>query len=140
MNLVEILQQQAIDRPDAIAIATHHQSITFAQLAEAADRAANFLQRFGLKSGDAVLIFQPMSINLYIALLAIWRIGMVAMFVDPSAGKDHLDRCCNLYPPQGLIASSKAHLLRLRSPALRQIPHKFAIAPCSRYGIDFQSG
>ncbi|MBD2092349.1 AMP-binding protein [Microcoleus sp. FACHB-1515] len=134
MNLVEILQQQAIDRPDAIAIVAsrngivaHRQSITFTQLAQAANQAANFLQSVGLKSGDAVLIFQPMSIDLYVALLAIWRLGMVAMFVDPAAGKDHLDRCCKLYPPQGLIASSKAHLLRFRAPALRRIPHKFAI-------------
>lgn len=137
MNLVEILQQQAIARPDAVAIATDHQSITFAQLAEAVDRAASFLQSSGLKSGDAVLIFQPMSIDLYVALLAIWQCGMVAMFADPSAGKTHLDRCCNLYPPQGLIASSKAHWLRWRSLALRRIPHKFAIAKCSRNGIEF---
>lgn len=126
MNLVEILQQQAIDRPNAIAIAADRQ-ITFSQLKQAANFAAISLQAAGLKSGDAVLIVQPMSIDLYVALLAIWQLGMVAMFVDPAVGKTHIDRCCNLYPPQALIASSKAHLLRLRSSALRQISHKFAI-------------
>ena len=129
MNLIEILQQQAAIRPDAVAIAeaATRQKITFAQLEQASNQAANLLQRSGLQQGDAVLIVQPMSIQLYVALLAIWRLGMVAMFVDPSAGLSHLDRCCQIYPPQALIASSKAHLLRLRSAALRQIPHKFAI-------------
>ena len=54
-----------------------------------------------------------MSADLYVALLAIFRLGMVALILDPSAGRDHTERCCALYPPQALIASTRAHLLRL---------------------------
>ncbi|MGH2360381.1 MAG: AMP-binding protein [bacterium] len=131
MNIIEILRVQSRTRPDAIAIIETRQdrsrSITFAELERASAQAAALMRRSGLKPGDAVLVFHPMCAELYIALLAIFRLGLVAMFLDPSAGKEHIDRCCALYPPRGLIATSKAHLLRFLSPALRQIPIKFAI-------------
>ena len=41
--------------------------------------------------------------------------------------REHIERCCALQPPRALIASTKAHLLRLRLPALRAISKKFVI-------------
>ncbi len=130
MNIVEELRAQSRTRPDAIAIIETRRgrshSITFAELERASAQAAALLRRAGLQPGDAILVFHPMSAELYIALSAIFRLGLVAMFLDPSAGKEHINRCCALYPPRGLIATSKAHLLRFLSPALRGIPVKFA--------------
>ena len=95
-----------------------HQLRHLARLAEAAER---------VEPGEGVLVFLPMSVELYVALLAVFRLGMVALILDPSAGRDHIERCCALYPPQAWIASSGAHLLRLRSPALRRIPLKISV-------------
>jgi acyl-CoA synthetase (AMP-forming)/AMP-acid ligase II len=64
-----------------------------------------------------------------VTLAAILRLGSTAMFVDPSAGRRHIERCCRLLPPRALIAASKAHLLRLTTPALREVPLKFSIGP-----------
>lgn len=131
MNIVEMLKERATSCPEAVAILeTRNGSsrvLTFAGLERASAQAAALLRGAGLQPGDAVLVFHPMSAELYIALLAIFRLGLVAMFLDPSAGTEHIDRCCALYPPRGLIGSSKAHLLRFLSPALRHIPIKFAI-------------
>jgi acyl-CoA synthetase (AMP-forming)/AMP-acid ligase II len=68
-----------------------------------------------------------MSAELYVALLALFRLQLIAMFLDPSAGREHIDRCCELHRPRGLIASTKAQMLLLWSSALRRIPHKFVI-------------
>lgn len=131
MNICEILSQQARNNPQAVAIIdsdckqTRH--ITWAELEAASARLATLLQAEGLQAGDTILVFYPMSAQLYITLLAIFRLGAIAMFLDPSAGRDYFERCCQLHPPQALIASPKAHLLRLVSPALRRIPHKFVI-------------
>jgi acyl-CoA synthetase (AMP-forming)/AMP-acid ligase II len=132
MNLlVEILRGHAYARPGAAAILDRHRgsdrTTTFADLERGSAQAASLLWQTGLRPGDAVLVFHPMSAELYIALLALFRLGMIAMFLDPSAGVDHIERCCALHRPRGLIASAKAHLLRLRSAALRQIPLKFVI-------------
>lgn len=131
MNLAHSLLDQVRQRPDATAIIDawrgRSRLTTFAQLDESAARAARLLTERGLRPGDAVLVFHPMSAELYVALLAIFRLRLVAMFLDPSAGRDHIERCCALYPPRALIASTRAHLLRLFSPALRRIPVKFVI-------------
>jgi olefin beta-lactone synthetase len=129
MSIAAVLQHQAAQQPDALAIldGRNGQRLSFIELELAARRAAAMLLEAGLKSGDAVLIFQPMSAELYVALTAIFRLGMVAMFLDPAAGRDRLEHCCALYPPQALIASDRAHALRVRSPALQRIPIKFVI-------------
>lgn len=103
-------------------------TLTFAELDEASRRAAAMLQRDGLRDGEPVLIFEPVSPELYVALLAVFRLGATAMFLDPSAGLAHLEACCAMQPPRALIARDRAHLLRLRSAALRSIPLKYSIA------------
>jgi acyl-CoA synthetase (AMP-forming)/AMP-acid ligase II len=131
MNVAEILRMHANQSPDQPALVDvfrgRARSTSFGELDQSAGRLAALLRSSGLRPGDTVLVFQRMSIELYVALAAIFRLGLTAMFVDPSAGRWYIDRCCRLRRPQGLIASSRAHLLRLTTPALRQIPLKFSI-------------
>jgi len=131
MNIGEMLKERATTCPEGVAILETRngssRALTFAGLERASAQAAALLRGAGFRPGDAVLVFHPMSAELYIALLAIFRLGLVAMFLDPSAGTEHIDRSCALYPPRGLIASSRAHLLRLLSPSMRAIPVKFSI-------------
>ena len=131
MNIAEVLRDQAKLRPEAVALMDvrrgRSRSLTFVELERAASRVATLLQQSGLERGDTVLVLQPMSAELYIALMAIFRLGLVAMFLDPSAGREHIKHCCLRQPPKGFIASSLAHLLRLRSSALQRIPKKFSI-------------
>jgi len=131
MNIAEILITKARETPQFPAlIATSRgrdRVLTFADLDRLTAQAAALLHAKGLRPGHAVLVFQPMSIELYVALLAIFRLGLVAMFLDPSAGREHIERCCSIVPPRGFVGSAKAHWLRLISPSLRRIPQKFAI-------------
>ena len=131
MNAIELLRSRAAASPDAPAIIDARRGrsrvFSFAELERASARAAGLLHAAGLRPGDGVLVLLPMSAELYVALLAIFRLGMVALILDPSAGRDHIERCCALYPPQALIASTRAHLLRLFSPALRRIPCKVSV-------------
>src|SRR5262245_22128466 len=98
MNLIDALQTHVRTRPTLPAIIEGRRSISFADFDQAAARAAGLLWHSGLRPGDAVLMFQPMSIELYVALAAIFRLGLVAAFVDPSSGREHLERCCRLHP------------------------------------------
>jgi acyl-CoA synthetase (AMP-forming)/AMP-acid ligase II len=131
MNIAEILLRHAGERPRLPAVIERScwrtRVTTFAGLNESAERAATLLWRCGLRPGDAVLVFHPMSAELYVALLAIFRLKLIAMFLDPSAGADHVQRCCALHEPAALLAGCKAHLLRLWTPALRRIPVKLSV-------------
>ncbi len=131
MNIAELLGAQARERPDAPALidgrGRRNRIRTYSQLDTEARQLVTLLQGSGLQMGDTVLVLQPMSIELYVVLVAIFRMGLVAMFLDPSAGRDHIEECFRLREPRALIASTTAHLLRLRSSALRRIPVKFSI-------------
>src|SRR5262245_29542781 len=119
---------QARVRPDALAIVDTSgggvRRLTFAELEREVSDAAGWLSRRGVKKGDGVLVFVPMSAELYVALLAMLRIGAVALFLDPSAGRQHIEQCCTRWPPRVFLGTPKAHLLRVVSPALRRIPLK----------------
>lgn len=132
MNLVTLLIEQARARSAAPALiegrGRARRVTTFAELDRRSRVAAARLRAAGLASGQPVLIFQPMSAELYVALVAVFRLGAVAMFLDPSAGRRHLERCCALSPPAALLASPRALWLRLVSPALRRIPRQFRLA------------
>lgn len=133
MNVAALLRDQAIARPDAPAIVDtvkgRARVTTFAELDDRAARAAALLQGAGLRPGDGALVLQPMSAELYVALCAILRLGLVAVVIDPAMGRERLARCCALYPPRAFISSAKGRLLRLVSPAVRRIPHAFVIGP-----------
>jgi len=131
MNLVDAFCRQVVERPDALAMVETRRGksrrITFAELDTASQRAAAMLRAAGLSPGDGVLLLQPMSIDLYVALIAIFRLGLVAIVLDPSAGRAHIERCCAIYPPAAFIGCAQAHLLRLMSPSIRRILRKYAI-------------
>jgi len=136
MNISEILTKRATAYPETTAIIDTHRGCrrvtTFAEMEATSACLATQLQQTNLQPGDAVLVFQAMSAELYIILAAIFRLELVAMFLDPGQGRDHIDQCCRLHPPKALIASPKAHLLRLVSPALRRIPDKFMVTGVGR--------
>jgi len=129
VNIVEQLQRQARAYPELPAIIDmprgRERVTTFAALETATASGAALLRETGVVAGDTVLILQPMSAELYIAMLALLRMGGVAMFLDPSAGMAHIERCCAMLPPAALIASPRGQLLRLVSRGLRRIPRTF---------------
>lgn len=133
MNIAHVLQRHARERPSQPAIIdgpAHAQRIlTFAQLDEQVGCFAALLKALGARAGDHALIFQPMSAELYVILLALFRLGAVAVFIDPSQGRAHIERCCARIPPKIFIAAGKAHLLRLISRPLRRIPIKVSVGP-----------
>jgi acyl-CoA synthetase (AMP-forming)/AMP-acid ligase II len=130
MNIAGILKEQAEKLPNAAAIIDvkggKYRVTSFAELESASARGAALLLENGLSAGETALLFQPMSAELYIALISLFRVGMIAMFLDPSAGREHIERCCSIRTPSALIATPKAHLLRLISPTLRRIRSSFS--------------
>ena len=89
MTISDLLAEQARARPEALALIDDRagRTLTFSQLADEVAHAAGWWQSQGITRGKAVLVFVPMSIDLYVALLALFRLGSVALFLDPSAGR-----------------------------------------------------
>jgi acyl-CoA synthetase (AMP-forming)/AMP-acid ligase II len=128
MNIARILQEQCAQRPMQEAIVDPAERLTFAELDRAAAGAAADLASAGLRPGDRALVFCPMSGRLYVTLIGMFRLGVTAVFVDPSAGRSHIERCCARVRPSAFVATPRAHALRLVSSAIRRLPIKLAIA------------
>ena len=123
MNLLERLLERVAETPDATAIiAPNGERVSFADLERRSARLAALLQERGVRRGDAVLVLVPISLELYVTLAAVFRLGAVVMILDPTAGLAHIARCCALNPPKALVGVPLAHMIGLLSPSLRSIP------------------
>jgi len=133
VNIAHVLEDQVRQRGDAPAFVEMHRGrerrVTFRELSSASARIAYQLAGRGISSGDSVLVLHGMSAELYAFLIALFRVGAVAMIVDPSAGRTFVERCLNEHPPKALFGGMKAQLLRFRIPALRRIGLSICTGP-----------
>ncbi|MCA9092135.1 MAG: AMP-binding protein [Planctomycetaceae bacterium] len=129
MNIADLLARHAELRPDTPAIiegsGRRTKITTYRELERETERVAAILHRAGLRPGETVLVLTPMSAQLYIVLGAIFRLGLVGMFVDPGAGWKPLNKAVESARPRAFIGNSKSHLLRLVCRAVRAIPQHF---------------
>jgi olefin beta-lactone synthetase len=129
-TIPEIVRENVAKWPDRVALISTHRgrdtSLSFAALEKAAEHFAAHLVSKGIRSGDAVLTFVPMSIELYVALLGVFRVGAIAVFLDPSSGLGHINACCKRVPPAALISVWPLRWLRPFVSGLRRIPRVFA--------------
>lgn len=97
-------------------------SVTFGELSNAVQRTAAYYRSKGIRKGDRVLVFVPMGIPLYRCILALFRIGAVAVFLDEWVSRERMETCCRLVRCQAFIAPFKLRMLALLSKELRKIP------------------
>ncbi len=125
-NIAARLARQAAAHPDRLAIVDHgsgkRRAATYRQLADRVAATAAGLATRGVTRGDRVLLFVPMSLDLYVALLAVLHLGAEAVFVDAWAGRDRVDGAIAAAKPRAWIGSLRAQWLRVGSRAVRRIP------------------
>ncbi len=121
-----MLADRARRDPERVAIVEYRagraRRITFGGLARKAAAVSARLRADGVRPGDRVLLFVPMSIDLYTILLGCLHAGATAVFVDAWADRRRLDAAVRAADPRVFIGTARAHLLRLVSSAIRSIP------------------
>lgn len=126
MNLVHAFLAQVAARPLQAAIVSgsgsSERTITFQDLDLLSRRVAGGLRSIGVAAGDGALVFVPMSVELYALLIALFRIGAVAQFIDPGSTPDRLAAAVDTLPPRLFAGIPRAHLLRWLHAPLRRIP------------------
>lgn len=129
-NLAARLAERAARVPARLAIAEVRGGRTarvgFGELAERVARTGEGLRWAGVGPGSRVLLFVPMSIDLYVALLGVLHAGGTAVFVDAWADRRRLDAAVSAARPSLFVGPPRAHLLRLLSGAVRRIPRHWA--------------
>lgn len=124
-NIVEKLFENAEKFPQKMAIIHKNEKITYSELAKDVKQYAQSFLEQGLQKGDNVLIFVPMTVELYKILAAIFYIGAVAVFVDAWADKNRLNQALMIVPCKAFIGCPKAFILKLFSEKIRKVPLNF---------------
>ena len=123
-NIVSLFLQSAAKHPQNIALVYKDKQITYAELLCSVQQTAAYFQAKGIKKGDRVLVFVPMSFDLYRSVLALFYIGATAVFLDEWVNKKRMEMCCEIADCKAFIGISKARLFAFFSRPLRKIPVK----------------
>lgn len=121
-NIVDLFYQAAASNPGKVALIEANRKITFGDFEKEITLTARYFNEKGIKKGDRVLVFVPMSIDLYRTVLAIFRIGATAVFLDEWVSKKRMEACCQIAECDAFIGIFKARILAIFSSELRKIP------------------
>lgn len=78
----ELLRMRAAHHPDRLAIVFPDHTISYRELAEAADRGSAHLAALGVRQGDVVGILSDGNLETVVALLAVARLGAISLPVN----------------------------------------------------------
>ncbi len=129
-NISSILDRWAIDTPYFTSLVSgigrSCEKISYEDLSIAVAQRAGRLAEYGIGVGSRVLVLTPMSIDLYITLLALFRLGAAAIISDDPSIITTLHHAIDQLSPDALIASGPGVLLAMRERRLRNLPLKFS--------------
>jgi fatty-acyl-CoA synthase len=102
--LVDELAERFGDRP---ALLSEHESFTYRQLAERANRYARWALEVGLSQGDTVCLLMPNSPEYLAIWLGVTRIGGIVALVNTSLSGAALAHCINIAAPKHIIVAAE---------------------------------
>ncbi len=127
MNCVDLFIEAVQRNPQKLAIIHKNEHISYGQLRDEVLRTVTYFKSKGIKAGDRILVFVPMSIDLYRIVLALFSMGATAVFLDEWVNKKRMELCCEIAQCNGFVGGWKARLLGLFSKEIRRIPIKLKL-------------
>ena len=106
--------------------------VSFGELARWSAALAHRFQARGMQPGTRVLIAWPVSRALYAGLIALWRMGAVAVLPEASGGLAGVRHAARATAPQALLAPAAIRAALLLFAETRAIPKHLTIAACAQ--------
>jgi acyl-CoA synthetase (AMP-forming)/AMP-acid ligase II/pimeloyl-ACP methyl ester carboxylesterase len=106
-----------------------HEEINYLQMAGRISAFANGLKKIGITKGDRIIIFLPMSLDMYVAMFAVQRIGAIAVFLDSWARAGHLGATAECVGPKGMVSFGQAFELVDQVPEFKTMPIRIMYGP-----------
>lgn len=106
-----------------------HDQINYKNFALRINSFAQGLLDIGIQKGDRVIIFLPMSLDMYTAMFAVQRIGAIAVFLDSWARSHHLGASAECVGPKAMISFKQAFDLVDQVPEFKSMPIRIMYGP-----------
>ena len=117
--------------PQKVCLIQDNKKITYKDLYIQVANFKEYLEKRGIKKGQKILVLVPMSIELYISLLAIWAIGAIPSFMDAGFIKNGMKR--NKFDDiNAIIGISKYILYSNINKNLKSLPIKINVKDIKR--------
>ncbi|MBC7429943.1 MAG: AMP-binding protein [Bacteriovorax sp.] len=101
-----------------------HQSVTVAELDHlVAVLSTEFINQ-GIKNGDRVILFLPMSLYMYASMFALQKMGAIPTFLDSWARRDQMGVSAQVAAPEAMISADRAFMYLAEVPEIAQIKIK----------------
>lgn len=121
-----------------MASAIPHDEINYAHIAGRINAFANGLKKIGISKGDRIIIFLPMSLDMYVAMFAVQRIGAIAVFLDSWARAGHLGATAECVEPKGMVSFAQAFQLVDQVPEFKSMPIRIMYGPGENFTHKFE--
>jgi amino acid adenylation domain-containing protein len=121
MCIHELFEAQVERTPDAVAVISEGEQLTYAELNERANRLAHYLRRIGVGPEALVGICVERSLEMMVGLLGILKAGGAYVPLDPAYPKERL---------AFMLADAQASVLLTQSGLLSALPEQQARIVC----------
>jgi acyl-CoA synthetase (AMP-forming)/AMP-acid ligase II len=101
-----------------------HQSIKVAELDHLVAVLAQEFKNQGIKFGDRVILFLPMSLYMYASMFALQKMGAIPTFLDSWARRDQMGVSAKVAGPTAMISADRAFTYLADVPEIADIPIK----------------
>mgnify|MGYP000859930208 FL=1 len=139
MTIVDKIKELRSLYPDKTALFDLNtgKKVTFTQIDEKSNYVCDYLRKKNFKKGDKIVVFIPIGVEFYLILTAIFKMGIQAAFIDPYAGIEHINKCCEMISPDGIIGSMKTLLKGFFLKGIRKIGKKINYIKVMKYSEKF---
>jgi acyl-CoA synthetase (AMP-forming)/AMP-acid ligase II len=133
MNVAELFWRMADLCPEKAAIVSlDGKTVSFAELADQAQRIRQGLRQAGLQPGDKILFAMSLNAGLYAAVLGALSEGLTIILVEPWMPVHRIEHAVRAVRPAALLASGAGRLWAARSREIRQIGQRFTLGTLLR--------
>jgi amino acid adenylation domain-containing protein/thioester reductase-like protein len=117
----QLIEQQAAQRPEAVAVEFEQQQMTYGELNRRANQLAHHLQSVGVGPGRLVSLCVERSLEMFVALLGVLKSGGTYIPLDPAYPRDRLEFM--MEDSQSVVLLTHRHLDEqlYTTPALQRV-------------------
>lgn len=120
-NIIRLFIKAAHQHGNRVAFIEKEEKASYEQLLEKVKITASYFLKNEINKSDKVLVFVPVSVQLYVVVLALLYIGAVPVFLDEWVSLKRLKACLQTVPCKAIVGPRKVRLLSCLISPLRKL-------------------